>query len=87
MPAGPRSRSAGVIFVNIFEAAFAPVDLCCFFGMWRRVYSIKVGYNFKLCALVELGTILLVKVNGDFYAKYPVGKIYPLISRNTLIIL
>ena len=36
---------------------------------WHRVYGIKVGFNFKLFALAELGADLLVKVNGNLYTK------------------
>ena len=34
------------------------------------MYGIKVGRNFWMCVLVKLGAILLVKVNGIFYAKH-----------------
>ena len=34
----------------------------------RRTYSVKVGHNFKICMPVELGTVLLVKLIGIFFA-------------------
>ena len=33
---------------------------------------VKIGHNVYLCALVALGTILLVKVNDTFYTKFHV---------------
>jgi hypothetical protein len=48
-------------FINVLQAAFAPVDLCRSSGIQHRVYIVIVGCSFKFFALVELGTILLMK--------------------------
>ena len=47
---------------NIVLEAFAPGRLTCCF--WYRGYSVKVGCNILLCALVEFGAKLLVELNG-----------------------
>ena len=55
-------RRPGVNFTNIVLEAFAPGRLTCCF--WHRGYSVKVGCNILLCALVEFGAKLLVELNG-----------------------
>ena len=55
---------------NIVRAAFLSVDSCCLFGIKQRVYNKKVRSNFWLCAKVELGIILLLKLNGTFNAEF-----------------
>ena len=55
-----------VNFTSILWAAFAPVDLFRTSGVPHKVYSIKVGHNFKLYELVELSAVLLVKLNSIF---------------------
>ena len=40
------------------------------FGLQHRVNGIKVERKFWLCALVQLGVILLIKLNGAFYSKH-----------------
>ena len=55
-----------VNFTSVLWAAFAPVDLCRTSGVPHKVYSIKVGHNFKLYELVELSAVLLVKLNSIF---------------------
>ena len=42
---------------------------CAIYFTLARTYSIKVGRNFKLCALLELGAVLFDKLNDIFCAK------------------
>ena len=47
-------------FTNILRTAIAPLVVCCCFDAQFGVYGTKVGLNFQLCALVELGAIVFV---------------------------
>ena len=52
-------------------AAFSPLNLCGSF--WRMVRAYRC--SFKLCVLVKLGTVLLLKVNAIFCAKEELMKL------------
>ncbi len=54
-----------VYFTNIWWAAFVLVDF------WLSgVYGANVDHNFYLCALLELGVILLVKPYDIYHPKH-----------------
>ncbi len=37
-------------------------------GTWQRTFSLKIKHKFQLCVFVMQGTILLVKLSGNFCA-------------------
>ena len=55
-------------FRQRFNCSFYTIIFMLFFGVWH--IQITSGCKFYICALVELGVILLVKLKGSFYAKH-----------------